>query len=132
MCALGTLNDELRDAEKCYRATQQLNIVKQLAKTLHQAISSDLNRVIVERIILNVAIICSWLTGALKVVNESAMIDQIFSLIQDRESISFQAALVLANLASHPMGLYICNILSVKGHLEMAYQLQTNWYKKNI
>lgn len=107
MCALGTLNDELRDAEKCYRATQQLNIVRQLAKVLDQEVSSKLDRAVVERVILNVAIISSWLTGALKVVNENAMIDQIFSLIQDQECISWQAALVFANLASHPMGLYI-------------------------
>lgn len=109
LCALGTLNDELRDAEKCYRAFGKLNIVKQLAKVLHQEVSSQPDRVIAERIILNVAIICSWLNGALKVVNESAMIDQIFSLIQDQECISWQAATVLANLSSHPMGLYMKN-----------------------
>lgn len=103
--ALSTLNDELRNPEKCFCAFEKYHIVKRLATVLNNLPRK--NAIALERALLNVGLIATYLDGALKVVAEEQMLDLCYDLIIGEDCVSWQTASTLSILASHLIGRYI-------------------------
>lgn len=111
--ALGTLLDELQDPEKCFRAFVHFKIVKQLASILEEIefgakgpkLKNRMDRLTVERTIVNLSHICSWLDGAHRVADQGMMLNIMYDLVRrDDDTLSLVTAEAFSKLASHPIG----------------------------
>lgn len=101
--ALGTLTEELHNPEKCYRAFNNFLLIKRITDLLINN-PKPMCPVSLERAILNIALVATYVDGAMKIVVELKLLQFLYDHVKANDCVSLQAASTFAILSSHTIG----------------------------